>query len=106
MSFTPRRRGGAEGGPGPLKRLGRVELDTGYRLQGAEAAAATPPRFKASSARAPTAWWRRRKRSGGVWRLSCARLPAAGTGPFRTRRWDAVCVLRLDAEELSCKEHL
>lgn len=28
-----------------------------------------------------------RKRSGGVWRLSCARLPAAGTGPFRTRRW-------------------
>jgi len=58
------------------------ELDTGYRLQGAEAACGYT-----ASARVPSVWWRRRKRSGGVWRLSCARLPAAGTGPFRTRRW-------------------
>lgn len=33
------------------------ELDTGYRLQGAEAALRLhPPRFKASSARAPSVW--------------------------------------------------
>ena len=32
------------------------ELDTGYRLQGRRRPAATPPRFKASSARAPSVW--------------------------------------------------
>ena len=57
------------------------ELDTGYRLQGAEE--------------------KRRGLAAIMHQATCC-----GDWTFPDAAVDAVCVLRLDAEELSCKEHL
>ena len=52
------------------------ELDTGYRLQGAEAACGYTAAFQSVIGEGPIRVVE-----------TAARLPAAGTGPFRTRRW-------------------
>ena len=72
------------------------ELDTGYRLQGAEAACGYTAAFQSVIGEGPirvveTAEEKRRGLAAIMRQATCC---------------GAVCVLRLDAEELSCKEHL
>ena len=66
------------------------ELDTGYRLQGAEAACGYTAAFQSVIGEGPI-----------MRQATCC-----GDWTFPDAAVDAVCVLRLDAEELSCKEHL
>ena len=82
------------------------ELDTGYRLQGAEAACGYTAAFQSVIGEGPirvveTAEERRRGLAAIMRQATCC-----GDWTFPDAAVDAVCVLRLDAEELSCKEHL
>ena len=82
------------------------ELDTGYRLQGAEAACGYTAAFQSVIGEGPirvveTAEEKRRGLAAIMHQATCC-----GDWTFPDAAVDAVCVLRLDAEELSCKEHL
>ena len=82
------------------------ELDTGYRLQGAEAACGYTAAFQSVIGEGPirvveTAEEKRRGLAAIMRQATCC-----GDWTFPDAAGDAVCVLRLDAEELSCKEHL
>lgn len=82
------------------------ELDTGYRLQGAEAACGYTAAFQSVIGEGPirvveTAEEKRRGLTAIMRQATCR-----GDWTFPDAAVDAVCVLRLDAEELSCKEHL
>ena len=82
------------------------ELDTGYRLQGAEAACGYTAAFQSVIGEGPirvveTAEEKRRGLAAIMRQATCC-----GDWTFPDAAVDAVCVLRLDAEELSCKEHL
>ena len=81
-------------------------LDTGYRLQGAEAACGYTAAFQSVIGEGPirvveTAEEKRRGLAAIMHQATCC-----GDWTFPDAAVDAVCVLRLDAEELSCKEHL
>ena len=82
------------------------ELDTGYRLQGAEAACGYTAAFQSVIGEGPirvveTAEEKRRGLAAIMHQATCC-----GDWTCPDAAVDAVCVLRLDAEELSCKEHL
>lgn len=82
------------------------ELDTGYRLQGAEAACGYTAAFQSVIGEGPirvveTAEEKRQGLAAIMRQATCR-----GDWTFPDAAVDAVCVLRLDAEELSCKEHL
>ena len=83
-----------------------IELDTGYRLQGAEEACGYTAAFQSVIGEGPiheveTA---EEKRQG----LTAIMRQSTGKADwtFPDAAVDAVCILRLDAEALSCKEHL
>ena len=91
-----------------VRRNGRAgfELDTGYRLQGAGEACGYTAAFQSVIGEGPirvveTAEEKRRGLAAIMRQATCR-----GDWTFPDAAVDAVCVLRLDAEELSCKEHL
>ena len=101
--------GAAEGRKVDLvRRNGRagIELDTGYRLQGAEAACGYTAAFRSVIGEGPIRVVEdpSEKRRGltAIMRQSTGRADWT----FPDAAVDAVCVLRLEAEALSCKEHL
>lgn len=81
------------------------EMDTHYKLNESEKPAAIPPASAASSAAEGSPSWRRRRRSGPAWRLSCCKTRPGPVGVL-PEMLEAVCVFKLEVEELSCKEHL
>ena len=82
------------------------ELDTGYQLQGAEEACGYTAAFRSVIGEGPIRVVEdpseKRRGLAAIMRQSTGR----GDWTFPAGAVDAVCVLRLEAEELSCKEHL
>ena len=82
------------------------ELDTGYRLQGAEKACGYTAAFRSVIGEGPIRVVE--DPSEKCRGLTAIMRQATGQADweFPDGAVDAVCVLRLEAEELSCKEHL
>ena len=107
VSLYPRRRRGPEGGSGAAERLGRVRAGRRLRPPGGGGGLRLHRRVPQRHRRGA------HPRGGGP----VGEAPGPGrrhapghrpgrTGPSRTGPVDAVCVLRLEAAELACKEHL
>ena len=83
-----------------------IEMDTGYRLQTAEAACGYTAAFRSIIAEGPVTIVEmveeKRRGLGSILRQSTGKADWT----FPDAEVDAVCILRLEAKDLSCKEHL
>lgn len=68
--------------------------------------AATAPPSAASSLRGPSPLWRTRRKSAGPSPLVMAHAAGSENWEFPDAALNSVCVYRLEAQALTCKEHL
>lgn len=93
---------------GLIARNGRVgfELDTGYALNRAETACGHSARFQSVIGSGRVSFVKDAAEKESALRLLMEQTAGKADWDFSPAMLEAVCVFRMDVEELACKEHL